>query len=299
MKVSSIKYNIKARNLSSALPEYDSFDTYIKMIKQYKKLTRKEEVALAKKIKNGGLEAQKARETLTTSNLSLVVYAAKIKAQKSKLSLIDLIQEGNIGLYRATENYNGETAFITYAMSYIIGKMVRAEKNQVRLIRLPEYISEIIANIKKAEESLYQKYTRDPKPEEIAQELNITENKVKFIQNCSKKIESIDEKLHDESDSIVVKDIIKDTNPLQIYKEVQREELKEALFDILKTFSKKSRDVVVKYFGLDGSAPCSITEIAKQRGTSRAATHGVLKRALKRLRNVGAKSLREFLQQED
>ena len=186
----------KQKDYSSKNTHYDLMDTYLKEINTFQLLTAKEEFSLGTSIQKGDL---KAKNKLVQSNLRLVVSIAK-RYSNSNLQLIDLIQEGNIGLIIASERYDPtkKIKFSTYATWWIKQRISRALSDQSRTIRLPDYITTEINKMKKIIFKLTQQLGRSPKDSEISHESNLPIEKIKFFKQISDPPLSLDISVNEE-----------------------------------------------------------------------------------------------------
>ena len=274
---------------------YDSLRLYIKELTSYPRINREEEISLAEKIEKGGEKAKEARDKLFLSNLRLVVdRAVKRRILIPKLDIMDLIQEGNKGLYRATKDYNGENAFSTYAIGWIDNHMQRAEDNQYRIIRLPVNVEYEILALKKVIRSLSNDLRREPSLQEISQKTKMPIQKIRKLIALSCDIESLDKKVMGEKSSTSFYNFIEDEKIQKPTEITDKGILKERLKIILNCLNKSQRESVILYFGLFGNPPLQEKEIAEKLNITHQAVSCRLINAMKNLRKFAPAMLKEF-----
>ena len=262
----SEKYNNDYEDKEFDLDTRDTLNLYKKEIGRYPLLTREQEIELAKRIEQNDEEAKKL---MINSNLRLVISIAKRYTNRG-LDILDLIQEGNAGLIKAVEKYDLSlgTKFSTYATWWIRQAITRAIYNDGRLIRIPIHQQEKINSIKKTIGILTKKYKRNPTIEEIAKEANKTEEEIRLLIKHIENPVSINKKVGNDEETEFGDFIPNETN---LEEQHENSSLKE---DILRVFnlcnlSELQKEILIKRYGLDGQAPRTLEEIAKEHNVTR------------------------------
>jgi RNA polymerase primary sigma factor len=263
----------------------DAIRSYLYEIGRIPLLTGEEEVILAKRIEKGDNEAT---QLLITANLRLVVSIAK-KYSKSNLELLDLIQEGNIGLMRAVEkfDYTKGFKFSTYATWWIRQAITRAIADQARTIRIPVHMIETINKFNKTSNILATKLGRPPKDEEIAKEMDIEVEKIAEIRKIKQNPTSLATPIGEEKDS-KLQDIIPDDWSQSPEDYATGEYLKNQLRDILDSLQDRERRVLSLRFGLDDGVSRTLEEVGKEFGVTRERIRQIEAKALKKLKEKSA-----------
>ena len=259
----------------------DAIRSYLYEIGRIPLLTGEEERILAQRIEKGDEEAT---QLLITANLRLVVSIAK-KYSKSGLELLDLIQEGNIGLMRAVEkfDYTKGFKFSTYATWWIRQAITRAIADQARTIRVPVHMIETINKFNKVNNSLTTRLGRPPKDEEIAKEMDIELEKVAEIRKIKQNPTSLSTPIGEEKDS-KLQDVIADDWSQSPEEFATSEYLKNHLKDILDTLQDRERRVLSLRFGLDDGVSRTLEEVGKEFGVTRERIRQIEAKALKKLK---------------
>jgi len=259
----------------------DAIRSYLYEIGRIPLLTGEEEVILAKRIEK---DDEEARQLLTTANLRLVVSIAK-KYSKSNLELLDLIQEGNIGLMRAVEkfDYTKGFKFSTYATWWIKKAITRAIADQARTIRIPVHMIETINKFNKTGNILATKLGRPPTDEEIAKEMDIEVEKIAQIRKIKQNPTSLATPIGEEKDS-KLQDIIPDDWSQSPEDYATGEYLKNQLHDILDSLQDRERRVLSLRFGLDDGVSRTLEEVGKEFGVTRERIRQIEAKALKKLK---------------
>ena len=263
----------------------DAIRSYLYEIGRIPLLTGEEERILAKRIEKGDKEAS---QLLITANLRLVVSIAK-KYSKSGLELLDLIQEGNIGLMRAVEkfDYTKGFKFSTYATWWIRQAITRAIADQARTIRVPVHMIETINKFGKVTNLLTTRLGRPPKDEEIAKEMDIEVEKVAEIRKIKQNPTSLATPIGEEKDS-KLQDVIADDWSQSPEEYATSEYLKNQLKDILDTLQDRERRVLSLRFGLDDGVSRTLEEVGKEFGVTRERIRQIEAKALKKLKEKSA-----------
>ena len=269
----------------------DSLNMYLKEIRQFPLLTVEEERELIDRIGRGDMSA---RDRLVESNLRLVVSIAK-KYQNNGLTLMDLIQEANIGLLIAVEKFEPERGyrFSTYASWWIKQTISRALDNKSKLIRLPAYVVEGVNKMKNVERALTITLGREPTLEEVAKEMGLDEAKVKKLRDSSKEISSLDVAVGDD-DEATMGELIADTSSLTPEESMENQTKADVLDTILGTLEGREGDVIKYRYGLMDGEPRTLEEVGQIFGLTKERIRQIEAKALRKLRNpFRAKLLRE------
>lgn len=229
---------------------FDSIQMYLREIGRYPLITGAQERELAKRIEAGEKEG---RDILARSNLRLVVSIAKKYVGRSQdLTLLDLIQEGNLGLYKAVEKFDWSKGFkfSTYATWWIRQAITRALADQSRTIRIPVHMVETIAKYKQVVRRLSQDLGRDPMPEEIATEMGLEVDKIHMIENINQDTVSLEKPIGDDDDKSTLGEFIADEKILGPDQESSRRILADQINEILGDLSEKEREIIEMRNGL-------------------------------------------------
>ena len=270
----------------------DPIHMYLKEIGQVPLLTPEQEVELAKRVAEGDEEAKKQLEE---ANLRLVVSIAKHYTGHD-MSLMDLIQEGNLGLIRAVEKYDYKKGFrfSTYATWWIRQSITRAIADQGRTIRIPVHMVENINKVNRASRDLMQELGRDATPEEIAKRIHMTPDRVREIQKISREPVSMETPVGDEEDSSLGDFIRDETSPVPA-DEAARVMLKEQIRQILTDLSEREQQVLHLRYGLDDDRPRTLEEVGKQLNVTRERIRQIEAKALRKLRRKNIR-MKDYLE---
>lgn len=272
----------------------DPVRMYLKEIGRVDLLTAEEEISLANRIEEGDEEAKRR---LAEANLRLVVSIAKRYVGRGMLFL-DLIQEGNMGLIKAVEkfDYRKGFKFSTYATWWIRQAITRAIADQARTIRIPVHMVETINKLIRVQRQLLQDLGREPSPEEIAEDMDLTPEKVREILKIAQEPVSLETPIGEEDDSHLG-DFIEDQDATSPSEHAAYELLKEQLEDVLDTLTDREENVLRLRFGLDDGRTRTLEEVGKVFGVTRERIRQIEAKALRKLRHPSrSKRLKDFLE---
>ena len=280
-----------------AVPKGISIDDpvrmYLKEIGKIPLLKPHEEVEYAKRMAEGD---EFAKQKLVEANLRLVVSIAKRYVGRGMLFL-DLIQEGNLGLIKAVEKFDYKKGykFSTYATWWIRQAITRAIADQARTIRIPVHMVETINKLIRVSRQLLQELGRDPKPDEIAKEMNMTEEKVREIMKIAQDPVSLETPIGEEEDSHLG-DFIPDEDAPAPAEAAAYSLLKEQIEDVLNTLNDREQNVLKLRFGLEDGRARTLEEVGKEFDVTRERIRQIEAKALRKLRHPSrSKKLRDFL----
>ena len=262
----------------------DSVQLYLREIGRYPLLKQVEEVELAKKILKGD---EAAKQRLIQSNLRLVVSIAKKYIGRSpNLTLLDLIQEGNIGLFRAVEKFDYKRGFkfSTYATWWIRQAITRALADQARTIRIPVHMVETINQYQQVVRRLVQDLGREPLPEEIAAEMAIDVAKVRHIQKISQDTVSLEVPIGDEDEDSVLADFVPDEDSITPQMSTARRILQDHLNEIINELTPREQKILEMRFGLKDGVTHTLEEVGVVFGVTRERIRQIEAKALDRIR---------------
>lgn len=272
----------------------DPVKMYLKDIGKVPLLSSEEEVELAKRMLEGDEEA---KQKLSEANLRLVVNIAKRYVGRGMLFL-DLIQEGNLGLMKAVEkfDYTKGFKFSTYATWWIRQAITRAIADQARTIRIPVHMVETINRQVRAQRALLQELGREPTPEEIADYMGISADKVVEIQKIAQDPVSLETPIGEEEDSHLV-DFIEDTKTVAPSEMAAQSMLREQLIAALHKLTPREEKVIRLRYGLDDGRTRTLEEVGKEFNVTRERIRQIEAKALRKLRNPSkSKKLRDYLE---
>lgn len=273
----------------------DSIRSYLREIGKYPLLTAQEEVELAKRIESGD---QMAQERMINSNLRLVVSVAKKYVRSSKMTLLDLIQEGNLGLIKAVGkfDYRKGFKFSTYAMWWIRQAITRSIADQGRTIRIPVHMKERMNKVTNASRKFLAENGRDPTTDELADILDIPEERVEKIIQLYGDTISLDTPIGDEEDAVLMNFVADDDMP-EIFSSVEQTMLGDELDEVLSILTPREQRILRLRFGFDNGKIWTLEEVGKEFDVTRERIRQIEAKALRRLRmNRDTKKLKSYLE---
>ena len=296
-EISKDEMPLEIEELDLSLPKGISIDDpvrmYLKEIGKIPLLKPHEEVELARRMNDGD---ELAKQRLVEANLRLVVSIAKRYVGRGMLFL-DLIQEGNLGLIKAVEKFDYEKGFkfSTYATWWIRQAITRAIADQARTIRIPVHMVETINKLIRVSRQLLQELGRDPKPEEIAKEMEMTEEKVREIMKIAQDPVSLETPIGEEEDSHLG-DFIPDDDAPAPAEAAAYSLLKEQIEDVLCSLNEREQKVLKLRFGLEDGRARTLEEVGKEFDVTRERIRQIEAKALRKLRHPSrSKKLRDYL----
>ena len=267
----------------------DALQLYLREIGQVQLLTPKEEIVLAKKIKRGD---KQARELMIKANLRLVVKIAR-DYEGMGVPLLDLINEGNIGLMKGVERFDPKKGakLSTYASWWIKQNIKLALSNQSKTIRLPVHVVDKVAHIRRAEMKLRETLDREPTNEELADELQINPRRVEQYRQASRAPVSLDAPIGDD-ESNRISEVVADVNAAAPFDRLVQETDNNLVREVLATLTERENEILALRFGLEDGTPKTLEEVGERIGVTRERIRQIQDEALKKLR--GKMEARDF-----
>ncbi|MCX7909324.1 MAG: sigma-70 family RNA polymerase sigma factor [Ignavibacteria bacterium] len=275
--------------------ESQSLDKYLQEIGKYELLSPEEEVELAKKIKKGGTEGQKALERLVKANLRFVVSVAK-QYQNQGLTLGDLINEGNLGLIKAATRFDETKGFkfISYAVWWIRQSILQALAEQSRIVRLPLNRVGALNKIGKKFSELEQKFEREPTASELAEQLDMTVADIHETIKIAGRHLSVDQPLPQNEDNRLLDVIPNDQQPAPDH-QLMQESLRIEIESLLTTLPEREAEVIRLFYGI-GTPQLTLEEIGEKFNLTRERVRQIKEKAIRRLRHSNrCQSLKSYL----
>jgi len=272
----------------------DSIQMYLKEIGKVPLLTQEEEVELSKRKERGDREAEKK---IIEANLRLVVSIAKKFAGAKGMSLLDLIQEGNIGLFRAVEKfeYRKGYKFSTYATWWIRQAITRALADQSRTIRIPVHMVETINKFQQVKRSLIQELGREPLADEIAAEMGEELDKVRYIIKISQDTISLETTIGDDDEDSTLEDFIEDVKNITPDRAAALQLLKDYVKNIISQLSPREKKILEMRFGLIDGVAHTLEEVGQEFEVTRERIRQIESKALEKIRKFkGLEKLRDY-----
>ena len=264
---------------------YDSIQMYLKEIGQYPLIPASEEKNLAYRIEKGDMEA---KNLLARANLRLVVsIAKKYVGRSSDLTLLDLIQEGNLGLFKAVEKFDWTTGYkySTYATWWIRQSITRALADQSRTIRIPVHMVETISKYKQVVRRLSQDLGREPLVEEIAMEMNLDIDKIHVIEQINQDTVSLEQPIGDDDEKSTRGEFIPDDKILRPDQDASRRILSDQIKEVLDTLNPKERKILELRYGLNDGIQHTLEEVGQEFGVTRERIRQIEAKVHEKLRN--------------
>ena len=272
----------------------DPVRMYLKEIGKIPLLKPEEEIELAKRMEQGDMAVKKR---LSEANLRLTVSIAKRYAGRG-MQFLDLIQEGNLGLIKAVDkfDYRKGYKFSTYATWWIRQSITRAIADQARTIRIPVHMVETINRVNRARRALLQEYGREPTPEEVAERMNMSVERILEISKISQEPVSLETPIGEEEDSHLG-DFIQDEHIPVPAEEATHALLREQLCEVMDTLSEREQRVLALRFGLEDGKPHTLEEVGRDFQVTRERIRQIEAKALRKLRHpTRSRKLRDFLE---
>ncbi len=268
--------------------ETASLDKYLQDIGKEGMITADEEVELARRIKAGD---QKALDKMVNANLRFVVSVAK-QYQNQGLSLPDLINEGNLGLIKAAQRFDETRGFkfISYAVWWIRQSILQALAEQSRIIRLPLNQVGSLNKVRKASSRLEQQFERPPSADEIAEQLDVPEHKVKSVLKINTRYISVDAPLKDDEDVMFLDSYVPD-DAMETDEPLMQESLGREIQRSLATLTEKEREVLNMYYGIGLSHGLTLEEIGAKFDLTRERVRQIKEKAIRRLKHTARSRL--------
>lgn len=268
--------------------------TYLREISSYPQLTFEQEKELAQLIEKGDCEAKKK---LIQANLKLVVTVARKVIHMSVLPVIDLIQEGNMGLMIAAEKYNYRLGyrFSTYAAWWVKQAMFKAISEQSHCMKIPVYIQETLSKFSKVKSQMEQEVNASVKTEDVAKKMNIAPDKIEMFLSAYTKTISIENGLEkNDGKELNVADILADNTSL-VSENIEFQSLKNDIQNVISTLKEREQEVVKMRYGLDDTERYTLEEIGNIYGVTKECIRQTELRALKKMKLSGASLLSSYI----
>lgn len=281
--VTAAKKTVSTQPQPSREPGGDTLQLYLREIGQVKLLTPAEEIELGKRVKKGDPEA---REHMIKANLRLVVKIAR-DYEDLGLPLLDLVNEGNIGLMKGVERFDPSKGakLSTYASWWIKQSIKRALANQSKTIRLPVHVVDKVADIRRAATKLRETLDREPTDEEVAEALKLNPRQVRRYRDASRAPVSLDSPIGDDEDSASVSELVADPNATAPFERLVKENDTALVQEVLATLDERENRILAMRFGLEDGAPKTLDEVGRHFGVTRERIRQIQDQALKKMRN--------------
>lgn len=288
--------NVENLEFDTSICVPEATKAYLNSISKIPLLTQEQEQELGKRLAQGDI---KAREELINSNLRLVVSVAKkYNGKSARMSFLDLIQEGNLGLMTAVDkwDYSLGYKFSTYATWWIRQSISKALADQSRMIRIPPHIIEKLSHMAKATNELAIELGREPTVKEIAERMGEKEEKVKEWREIVKDPVSIDQRINDDDD-VTLGDLVADEPETSPIEEICQQQVSQRIESVLATLDEREADILARRFGLRNIKAQTLEDIGREYGLSKERIRQIEEKAMRKLRNpMRAGMLRECLE---
>jgi len=288
------KQNVGGLSVDLTKLSTDSIQMYLKEIGKVPLLSSEEEIELAKRKERGDREAEKK---IIEANLRLVVSIAKKFAGAKGLSLLDLIQEGNIGLFRAVEKFEHRKGFkfSTYATWWIRQAITRALADQSRTIRIPVHMVETINKFQQVQRTLIQELGREPLPEEIATEMDEDLDKVRYIMKISQDTISLETTIGDDEEDSTLEDFIEDIKNVTPERAAALQLLRDYVKEVIAYLSPREQKILEMRFGLVDGVAHTLEEVGQEFEVTRERIRQIEAKALEKIRKIkGLNKLEDY-----
>lgn len=295
MKANELEAVDDSLKLGESIHTDDAVRSYFKKIGKISLLSKEEELDLARRIEIGD---EQAKELMISSNLRLVVSVAKRYASGSNMSLLDLIQEGNIGLIKAVEkfDYSKGFKFSTYAIWWIRQAITRAIGDQSKTIRIPAHMNELMNHVRKAGKQFFAEKGKEPTIEDLAVMMDLPPERLEDIQKYYGDTLSLDTPIGDSYDSVIM-DFVEDDRIPEQFASVEQEMLAEQLASILRDLPEREQQILRLRFGLEDGQTHTLEEVGMVFNVTRERIRQIEARALKRIRmNRKIQHLKTYLE---
>ena len=268
-----------------------SLEKYLQDISKEELITTEEEVELAQRIRNGGSEGERAKDKLVRANLRFVVSVAK-QYQNKGMSLTDLINEDNTGLIKAAERFDETRGFkfISFAVWWVRQSIQQALSEQSRIVRVPLNQVGLQNKIKRAISSFEQENGRKPSVEELAEQMDVPEDKISEVLDIPDQIKSLDAPFGEDGDGSLG-DVLENTDSPRADSSVMKDSLRREIDRALSTLTEKEREVLKMSFGLGDSQELSLDEIGLRFDLTRERVRQIKEKAIVKLRQNSSNSL--------
>jgi len=289
----SLMKDVDLKDIITSIKLDDPVKMYLKDIGSVELLTSEQEIELAKRILEGD---QRAKTELAERNLKLVVSIAKKYVNRSSMQFLDLIQEGNLGLWKSVEkfDYTKGFRFSTYATWWIRQAITRAIADQARTIRIPVHMVETIHKLSRVSKQLMQELGRDPSNAEIAERMGITEQRVCEIQKIAQDPVSLESPVGEEDES-KISDFVEDDTMLSPTESAAQDILRAQLMAVIETLTPREQKVIRLRYGLDDNHSRTLEEVGKEFNVTRERIRQIEAKALRKLRHPNrSKKLQDF-----
>lgn len=273
----------------------DNTKAYLYSIKNYKLLTPDEELSLGEEVSKGNISA---RNKLIESNLRLVVKIARKYSYRSNEPLLDLIQEGNIGLAKAADkfDYTKGYRFSTYATWWIDQSISKHVMERGRMIRIPSHLIVLLSKLNKIAQNLSQELNRPATDEEIAKAMELPVKKVRELKEITRETLSLDTACGGEDESTTLEDTIADIEEQTVFDDIMEEKRHDKISEILNTLTPQEKEVILKRYGFNLNRPMTLEEVGKNCNLSKERIRQIEAKALRKLRNpIRSNQLKEFI----